>query len=162
MPINYVIGDATQPQTDGTFVIAHCVNDIGAWGAGFVVPLGREYPNAKILYQRNFAAYKLGDCQIVPVIGQANLKHGYVANLFGQRGVGKDYKGRPAIRYQALWDAFDCLSNWLEVLNDSSIAIHMPRLGCGLAGGNWDLIGPMIESTFQGFPIFVYDLPEES
>jgi len=35
--ITYLVGDATQPQGEGVKVIAHICNDIGAWGAGFVI-----------------------------------------------------------------------------------------------------------------------------
>ena len=39
--------------------------------------------------------------------------------------------------------------------------IHMPRIGCGLAGGNWDQIEPLLEEhlAMAGFDVRVYDLP---
>jgi hypothetical protein len=35
----------------------------------------------------------------------------------------------------------------------------MPRIGCGLAGGNWEEIEPIIEETLgaQSVPVSVYD-----
>ena len=35
--IAYVQGDATQPQGTGARIIVHICNDIGGWGAGFVL-----------------------------------------------------------------------------------------------------------------------------
>jgi hypothetical protein len=37
----------------------------------------------------------------------------------------------------------------------------MPRIGCGLAGGNWDQIEPLLEEhlALAGFDVPVYDLP---
>jgi hypothetical protein len=35
----------------------------------------------------------------------------------------------------------------------------MPRIGCGLAGGTWDKIEPLIRETLcaAGVPVTVYD-----
>lgn len=37
----------------------------------------------------------------------------------------------------------------------------MPRIGCGLAGGRWDRIEPLIVATLSaaGIEVTVYDLP---
>jgi hypothetical protein len=51
MALNYVIGDATEPQGAGPKVLAHCCNDLGRWGAGFVVALGRRWPITKKAYE---------------------------------------------------------------------------------------------------------------
>ena len=45
--IKYLLGDATSPDLSTRPLIAHICNDIGAWGKGFVVPLGQKYPKAK-------------------------------------------------------------------------------------------------------------------
>ena len=38
-------------------------------------------------------------------------------------------------------------------------SVHMPRIGCGLAGGKWEEIEPIItdELTSQGIEVSVYD-----
>jgi len=46
-----------------------------------------------------------------------------------------------AIRYDAL---AQCLSKLAGQIDEGTI-IHMPRIGCGLAGGNWDQIEPLLE-----------------
>lgn len=37
----------------------------------------------------------------------------------------------------------------------------MPRIGCGLAGGTWDRVGPIVEEELcaHGVPVMVYDWP---
>ncbi|GAA4206372.1 hypothetical protein GCM10022220_20020 [Actinocatenispora rupis] len=37
--------------------------------------------------------------------------------------------------------------------------MHLPRIGCGLAGGRWDRIEPLVaaELTDRGIPVTVYD-----
>ena len=39
-------------------------------------------------------------------------------------------------------------------------SLHMPRIGCGLAGGSWDVIQPILESIAEpyGLDLYVYDL----
>jgi hypothetical protein len=39
--------------------------------------------------------------------------------------------------------------------------IHMPRIGCGLVGGNSDQVEPLLEEhlALAGFDVRVYDLP---
>jgi hypothetical protein len=42
--------------------------------------------------------------------------------------------------------------------------VHMPRIGCGLAGGTWERIEPLIQRTLidAGIEAHVYDLPARS
>ena len=42
-----------------------------------------------------------------------------------------------------------------------SLSVHMPRIGCGLAGGTWERIEPLIVKVLceRGIPVTVYDLP---
>jgi hypothetical protein len=37
---------------------------------------------------------------------------------------------------------------------------HMPRIGCGLAGGKWEMIEPLIQRILrsENIEVFVYDL----
>jgi hypothetical protein len=53
-----------------------------------------------------------------------------------------------------------CLSK-LAGRIDRGTVIHMPRIGCGLAGGTWDQIEPFLEEHLvsTGFDVRVYDLP---
>lgn len=40
-----------------------------------------------------------------------------------------------------------------------SEGIHMPRIGCGLAGGKWEMIEPLIQKNIisSGIVVWVYD-----
>lgn len=61
-----------------------------------------------------------------------------------------------AIRYDALAQCLSKLAGQLE----AGTAVHMPRIGCGLAGGSWDQIEPLLEEHLAavGFDVRVYDL----
>lgn len=151
--ITYLKGDATAPQTNGPKVIAHVVNDIGGWGKGFVVAISRRWPKPEASYRQWHAEratndFALGSTQIVQV--EPDL---YVANMIGQRSTRSKSKD-PPIRYDALEACLRKLHTAAEQLHAT---VHMPRIGCGLAGGKWEIVEPLIQNALQDVPVFVYD-----
>lgn len=145
--IRYVVGDATRPLGQGPRVIAHVVNTIGAWGAGFVVAVSRRWPEPERDY-RELDARPLGSVQFVSV-GEGIV----VANMIAQEGVG----GPRPLRYGAL---VRCLERVRDYALTHGASLHAPRLGCGLAGGRWQVVEPLIEETLcaHGVDVTVYDL----
>lgn len=156
MPITYIVGDATAAERQSPGVIAHVCNDAGGWGKGFVVAISRRWPEPEAAYRRwvrSGQQFGLGNVQLVEVEGQLR-----VANMVAQHG----YVSRSnpvAIRYDAL---AECLSKLVAQI-DRETVIHMPRIGCGLAGGRWDQIEPLLEQHLAtaGFDVRVYDPPEK-
>ncbi|MGQ5574919.1 macro domain-containing protein [Streptomyces sp. ECR3.8] len=153
--IRYVRGDATVPSVKGVKVIAHVCNDIGGWGKGFVLALSRRRPEPEAAYRawhRDRAAndFGLGAVQLV----QAE-RYVWVANMIGQRGVRTGSKGVP-VRYEAIDTALDRLAGHVLELGAS---VHMPRIGCGLAGGRWSRVEPLVQERLvrRGIPVTVYD-----
>ena len=39
------------PKTKAITIIAHVCNDVGGWGSGFVVPLGKTWPQTENRYR---------------------------------------------------------------------------------------------------------------
>lgn len=131
-------------------------NDIGAWGSGFVVALSQRWAAPERSYRGWHDAgdgFHLGAVQFVPV--KEDLA---VANMVAQHGIRTSGQAQPPIRYQALEQ---CL--WLVVRRaaETGASVHMPRIGCGLAGGSWAEVEPIIRRclTDSGVPVYVYDLP---
>jgi O-acetyl-ADP-ribose deacetylase (regulator of RNase III) len=62
--------------------------------------------------------------------------------------------GQPAIRYDALEK---CLVQVRNYAISKGASVHMPRIGCGLAGGKWSEIEPIIERALEGVDVYVYD-----
>jgi O-acetyl-ADP-ribose deacetylase (regulator of RNase III) len=153
--INYVRGDATVPSVKGVKVIAHVCNDIGGWGKGFVLALSRRWPEPEKAYRtwhRDRAAndFGLGAVQLVQVERQV-----WVANMVGQRGIRTGSKGVP-VRYDAIDTA---LTHLAERAAELDASVHMPRIGCGLAGGTWSRVEPLITERLvgRGIAVSVYD-----
>ncbi|MYS94380.1 MULTISPECIES: macro domain-containing protein [Streptomyces] len=153
--IRYVRGDATVPSVKGVKVIAHVCNDIGGWGKGFVLAISRRWPEPEAAYRawhRGRAAndFGLGAAQFVQV-----EPYVWVANMIGQRGTRTGSKGVP-VRYEAIDTALEAMA---ERAGELGASVHMPRIGCGLAGGKWSRVEPLIEERLirRGIPVTVYD-----
>lgn len=150
MPITYLKGDATSPQSKGPKIICHICNDIGRWGKGFVLAVSKRWPEPEADFKAWHAegGAVLGAVRLVPVA--PNL---WVANLIGQRGIKTGSKG-PPIRYEAVAAG---LAQVGEMARELGASVHMPRIGCGLAGGEWSRIEPLIEEHLAGIEVKVYD-----
>ncbi len=153
--IQYIQGDATAPVGSGTKIIVHICNDIGGWGRGFVLALSKKWKAPEQQYRQWYKAdenFGLGEVQFVQVEDDI-----WVANLIGQHKVRKDEKGNPPIRYRAVEQGLGTIARKALELNAT---VHMPRIGCGLAGGKWEKIEPLIEKVLiaSGMSTTVYDL----
>jgi O-acetyl-ADP-ribose deacetylase (regulator of RNase III) len=62
----------------------------------------------------------------------------------------------PPIRYEAVRSGLVKVAIKANQLNAS---VHMPRIGCGLAGGEWSEIEPITVETLckAGIKVTVYD-----
>jgi len=175
--IIYVKGDATYPvyvnnSARELRIIAHICNDINRWGKGFVLALSNRWPALKDLYHRVDFSKELGTNQpLIQVTSDIS-----VCNMIAQHDIRtKTIEDRavPPIRYEALRS---CLNSLVETINANRklnvgekcvyfenfdmISIHTPRIGCGLAGGKWECIEPIIKECLvdRGFTVLVYDL----
>lgn len=156
--LTYAVGDATNPEARPV-IIAHICNDVGAWGAGFVVPLGIRYPKARNAYRAWFRGglkhtptFRLSNVQIVEVAEGV-----HVANMIAQHGL-RTHHDCPPIRYDALELALEKVADVAKTLGAT---IAMPRIGTGLAGGRWSRIEAIIKRTcvHAGVNVVVYTLP---
>ncbi len=155
MTIRYISGDATQPQARGNRIIAHVGNDLGGWGKGFVLAISKRWPEPEAAYRawhkdRSKNDFGLGAIQVVPV-----EPYIWVANMVAQRGMKTGSNG-PPIRYEAVRA---CLKKLASEAKGLGASVHMPRIGCGLAGGRWEEVEPIIldELIAQGIEVTVYD-----
>lgn len=136
--ITTIKGDATYPEGRGNKIIAHVCNDIGGWGRGFVLAISKRWEKPEKDYKQWFASgsAKLGSIQLVEV-----EEYIFVVNMIAQSGI-YPKSGLPPIRYESLRK---CLSELNFVANLTQATVHMPKIGAGLAGGDWDKIYKIIE-----------------
>ena len=156
------IGDATEPTERGPIVIAHCVNDAGAWGRGFVMALSARWPQPERAYRAwhrdgvsDGIPFRLGAVQFVEVAPSVE-----VANIVGQHGIRRS-RAKPPVRYAALQEGFGDVARHAAL---RGAAVHMPRIAVGLAGGLWNVIQPMIEQQIvaRDVDVVIFTLRSES
>ncbi|MGB0907954.1 MAG: macro domain-containing protein [Maricaulaceae bacterium] len=153
--ITYLKGDATSPQAKGKKIICHICNDLGGWGKGFVLAVSKRWPEPEKNYRhwhkhRSENDFGLGAVRFIDVGNYISI-----ANMVAQRGMKTGSNG-PPIRYDAV---ATCLKAVATEAIAQEASVHMPRIGCGLAGGKWEKIEPILVSALieKGVDVFVYD-----
>lgn len=158
VPLVYVQGDVTKPIGSPNYprIVVHCCNDAGLWGAGVSGAIGNEWTVARKQYYAwaktdSLAPnipFKIGNIQAVCV--HETL---YVCNLIGQRGVRSPINPKP-VDYPGIKEGLTKLALWANTLFGDNAVVHMPKLGAGLAGGDWDIIEGIIKDTLGAAGIF--------
>ena len=158
--LSYQTGDATRPEGTGPQVIVHVCNDIGAWGAGFVLALSRRWQAHEQAYRawasgQGDQPFELGQVQFVEVEPGS-----WVANLIGQHNIKRKsvHTDLPPVRYDAIREG---LAHVRVFAGEHGANVHMPRIGAGLAGGDWTVIEGIVREELddQGVAVTVHDLP---
>lgn len=157
--IKYVTGDATQPHGSAEGMIVFVVNDTAAlWGAGFARVIRKKWPDVQQSFRKwtneRSDRLKLGQVYFSdPTDGTS------VAAMVAQHGYGPS--PTPRIRYSALEQ---CLKAVTSAALERNAVVHMPRIACGEARGDWRIVSELINETLcrEGVPVTVYDLPGSS
>ena len=161
MSIEFIKGDlfpnVVHKHPSNTRFIIHIVNDEGLWGRGFVLALSKRWRAPEEAYRRWYreghddtgVEFALAEVQLVPVAPQL-----FVVNMIAQQGIARK-RGQVPIRYQALEQ---CLSKVNTMAEEHQASVHMPRIGAGLARGDWRTIEELINKTFTDIRAVVYSL----
>jgi O-acetyl-ADP-ribose deacetylase (regulator of RNase III) len=120
-------------------IIAHSVNCRGGFGSGVAGQIAKIYPKVRREYLAKYAklGWSLGECQIVWI-----NRFREVANLAIQEEYGHD--GRLYADYEAIRLAF-CLL--MEHAAYWGRGVALPKIGCGLAGGDWAAVEPILREA---------------
>lgn len=132
-------------------IICHQVNCLGVMGGGLALQIKNKWPEVYREYseycdQVQDPNFMLGHALIV----DTNDGH-KVANIFGQANIGYGIQ----TDYKALLHAF-------EEIAELGVDVAIPYgIGCGLAGGSWDMVENLIGIVFKDKPftafIYTYD-----
>lgn len=143
-------------------VIAHGVNCQGVMGSGVALAIRKKYPHVFDLYkeycQRSVVSKTsalLGHVQFVSsvyvegtwVSKEAPL---VIANCFTQDFYGKDKRH---VNYEAVAKCFQTL----YLRSGMYGQLNIPKIGAGLAGGDWNVIEAIINSEYKD-DVIVWEL----
>lgn len=156
--LQYLFGSALEPRGNEPKIIVHLTNDkAGSWGGGgFSNRIGAKWPSVHDAYRTWVATRRpltLGDVHFSDASNAITI-----ASVVAQRGYGVASTTR--LRYQALHTGL--LAVGAEAKKRHA-AIHMPRIGTGLAGGTWEIVEEVIREALcdHGVRVTVYDLPSQ-
>ncbi|MCY7830321.1 Appr-1-p processing protein [Bacillus spizizenii] len=142
-------------------IIVQQVNCKGVMGAGLAKAILNKYPNVKKEYQsfRNFNLNKgLTDKHLLGLVNYVRVSDGKViANVFGQVNIKKNHFDKTVYtKTEALTRGLKEVKELSKQLN-KSVAIPY-GIGCGLAGGDWNIISELIDSIFSDYNVAIYKL----
>lgn len=157
MITRYIIGDITETELK---YIAHGVNCQNKMGSGVAKALFTAIPAVKREYH-DYCRYDKPE----DLLGRVNIVPDYLSsrditvfNMFTQLNYG--YDGNKYVNYGAIVRCFDQLANKIKWMKGKTIAI--PKIGCGLAGGDWNIVEQLINDTVgDELEIWVYELEEK-
>lgn len=131
-------GDITKSSFD---ILCHQVNCQGTMGAGLAKTLRRCYPGLYQCYKTFCQSREPADL-LGQVLYYRTPNGVLIGNLFGQLSYGR---GTRQTDYQALEKGL----RTIEEEQPKHLSLALPyRIGCGLAGGDWLIVLPMIKRIF--------------
>lgn len=149
--IEYIEGNLITSALNGDFdVIVHGCNCFNTMGAGIAKQIKNVFPAAHVVDQRTCCGTidKLGTFSKASVTcGEHGDRELVVINAYTQYSYGG---GKQNADYKAIEEVFVRIVNAHPTAN-----IGIPKIGAGLAGGDWDVIEGIInkvltEQNFKG------------
>lgn len=122
-------------------IIAHGCNCHQAMFNGIAAQIARRFPKAKYMDDQNYMSpqQKLGNMSVAQI-----AHNGTILNLYSQFNPGKDLN-MTALEL-ALWKV-----NHLYPGHH----IGLPLIGCGIAGGDWSLVKPLIKRMLKDMRVTI-------
>lgn len=133
-------------------ILVHQVNTLGVMGAGIALQIRQKWPRVFEWYASlcEKGKLKLGDVMFIEV--GDNL---VVANLAGQSTL-----GGIATDYASYETALPKIASYAA---EHDLPIYFPKgIGCGLAGGDWFVMLPILERHCPNSTIVEFSQPEDS
>ena len=134
-------------------IICHGCNLSGGFGSGVAGAMARRYPSVRQHYMEHYKHSMLGDAKGLQV--SEGL---YVLNCYTQQYYGRD----PNIVYASVSAINVAINQAAQLALTLGIKeLHMPYIGCGLGGLNWDSnVLPILVDveTTTGIEIVVHSL----
>lgn len=145
--IKYVKGDLFKAPER---ILAHGCNCSGGYGSGVAYGMSKKHYKAKEQYMDKFDSeegWELGDVQFVTsrtkIIANCATQDSYMPR-------DRCHADYPAIR--------KCMELVKDFAKSNGYDIAIPKIGAGLAGGDWNIIEGILKDVFSDYDITVYSL----
>lgn len=127
-------------------IICHQVNCKGVMNSGLAKEMRNIYPEVYREYVKTCDEYYYNQELLLGKILYVNFSNVQIANLFAQCDYGRDKQ----------YTDYNSLAKCLKLLymqnNTNCKSIAFPyKIGCGLGGGDWNIVFEMIERAFKDY-----------
>lgn len=152
--VTYVKGNLLDSDCD---VICHQVNCQGVMRSGIAKQIRERWPKVYETYRNRYDRQLRSLSPLDSLLGIVDMVHignnKWVFNMYAQHRYGYDGK-----RYTS-YEAFaDCLEQ-IRYRTMPEETIGFPKnIGCGLGGGNWNVISALIEEFLGDRNVYIYEL----
>lgn len=144
-PLNYITGDALRTPDHA---LIHGCNSLGVMGSGIAKQIRAEYPKVYEEYHKHVVAIGVMAPELLGMVFPVySAEKQFILNAITQGDVAK-YPGHFVADYKAIFVAFLNATNFC--LDTGIDALSTPRIGAGLAGGDWGLISALISLAVGG------------
>jgi len=142
-------------------VIAHGVNCAGGFGSGIAGQIAQIHPNVRTEYLKYHerVGWELGDIQIIGCSSMFQTKSGpsHKPRIIVNCATQKQYMPRGVLHanYHAIERVCKKLRHFCK---DEGHTLALPKIGCGLAGGDWNVVEEIYGNVFHDINVKVYYL----
>lgn len=151
--LKYYSGDIFTSDVD---IICHQVNCQGVFGRGMAGQIKKMFPEVEKTYKIITKQWQeqsggktselLGRVSAQPV--EKDGRWFLIANLYGQDDYGKS---GVYTDYKALEQAIQEIRDFVDVRNKQEKVAFPYEIGCGKAGGDWEIVKAIMERAFEGY-----------
>lgn len=134
--------------------IVHGCNAQGVMGSGVALAIRNKWPQVFSRYRDTYEqeGLQLGEVFPVTVSPELRVWNAITQNLYGRNG-------SRFVSYDAVETCFSEINQYLLTVPDPAPReLHIPLIGAGLGGGNWEIIREIIEQTVT-YPTTLWVLP---
>jgi O-acetyl-ADP-ribose deacetylase (regulator of RNase III) len=124
-------------------ILVHGCNGTTLPAGGLAHQVFSKYPRAEIIHDRSITdeGHGLGNISIYQADDEL-----YIVNAITQL-----LPGSGSLSYDAVHECFDKVNDFANILGacGNPLPILLPKIGAGIAGGNWNIISTIIHETID-------------
>lgn len=135
-------------------IIVHGCNAQGVMGSGVAKAIRAKYPEVYDRYCVDLEHFK----ETSDPMGQLSFYRAsldiIIVSAITQETYGRT--GDKFVSYDAIDKAFKFIRNLVG--DNSALPVHIPKIGAGLGGGDWNIIEAIINANMKEVPVICWEL----
>lgn len=163
--LKYKVGNLiSAARGDEVNVIGHGCNCFNTMKSGIAPQVAKAFPGAEDADKQTIRGDKAKLGGFTEYYDSTH--HTMIFNLYSQFGFWGRKEGKMDLNYEALRSSLHMMASCLRArerimdIPRHEWKIGLPKIGAGLAGGDWGIIKGIIEECLGGFDVTIYVLKE--